>query len=108
MGMGSGSFELTGVFAQITGASLQSTHYCEATQGREGSSCHTAMLLSPSRINLACLTLLRLVLVLCSESNSSVESSREKCLKESGYNVYVRDNDTYYMCDIYKYMIYNC
>lgn len=58
--------------------------------------------------NLACLTLLRLVLVLCSESNSSVESSREKCLKESGYNVYVRDNDTYNMCDIYKYMIYNC
>lgn len=52
MGMGSGSFELTGVFAQITGASLLSTHYCEATQGREGSSCHTAMLLSPSRIKL--------------------------------------------------------
>lgn len=52
MGMGSGSFELTGIFAQITGASLLSTHYCEAAQGREGRSCHTAMLLSPSRIKL--------------------------------------------------------
>lgn len=52
MGMGSGSFELTGVFVQITGPSLLFIHYCEAAQGRQGSSCHTAMLLPTSRIKL--------------------------------------------------------